>query len=139
MKKITFSFYEHDIIYLLNCICLTKDILNIGRAELYNKYFKKENYNTYINDLTLMQRLIGYKANQKIYNYNDYDFFIGHHDYLRAEDGTFNYLKDKSRIKRIKNEIKLKNKIYNNNIKSEVVYLRSTFKKHILNFYRFYK
>ncbi len=79
--------------------------------------------------------LKGYKANQKFYNYND----IGHHDYLRAGDGTFNYLKDKLIIKRIKNKIKLKNKIYNNNIKSEVVYLRSTFKKHILNFYRFYK
>ena len=75
-----------------------------------------------------MQRLIGYKANQKFYNYTDYDFFFGHHDYLRAGDGTFNYLKDKSRLKRLKKEIKLKNKIYNNDIKNEMDYFRLPFK-----------
>lgn len=102
MKKITFSCYEHDIVYILNCICLTKDILKTGRKEFYDHYFKKEMFNTYMYDLTLMQKLIGYKANRVFYNFNDYDFFIGQSDYINIGDREFKYLFGKQRLERLK-------------------------------------
>ena len=102
MKKITFSCYEHDVIYILNCICLTKDILKSGRKEFYEHYFKKEMFNTYMYDLTLIQRLMGYKANRIFYNFNDYDLFLGQFDYINIGDREFNYLFGKQRQERLK-------------------------------------
>lgn len=101
-KKVNFSCYEWDIIYILNCICLTKDILKNGRPEFFERYFKKEKYNTYMYDLTIMQKLIGYKANRIFYDFHDYDFFIGQTDYINLGDREFNFLFGKQRKERLK-------------------------------------
>lgn len=114
MKKVQFEAYEHDIVYILNCICLTKEILKNGRSELFERYFKKELYNTYMYDLTLIQKLMGYKANRELYNFNDYDLFVSHHEYLNIGDREFKYLFGKQRLERIKEinkEILYKKKI----------------------------
>ena len=101
-KKMSFEFYEHDIVLLLNCICLTKDILKIGKTELFEKYFKKEMFNTYMYDLTLIQKLIGYRANNIFYNFPDFDFFIGQRDYINLDSKDFKYLFGKQRQLRLK-------------------------------------
>lgn len=134
MKKITFSCYEHDIIYILNCICLTKDILKSGRKENFEHYFKKELYNTYMYDLTLIQKLIGYKANRVFYNFNDYDYFIGQFDYISIGNREFNYLFGKQRIERLKEiekELKYKEKVLKFN------QLKNTNKNYFKNFWFF--
>ena len=102
MKKILYEFYENDVVLLLNCISLTKDILKLGRKELFDNYFKKELFNTYIYDLTIMQKIIGYRANKVFYNYTNYDMFIGQCDYLNIGNKDFNYLFGKLRKKRLK-------------------------------------
>lgn len=142
-KKITFSCYEWDIIYILNCICLTKDILKNGRTEFFEKYFKKENYNTYMYDLTLIQKLIGYKANKEIYNYEDFDFFIGQRDYLAMSDGTFKFLTNRSRLRKIKKEIKIRKNVKNNFAKCNAKERENkshinNFKNYFIKLYRFY-
>ena len=65
-------------------------------------------------DLTLIQKYIGYRANKVFYNLENYDFLISQHNYLTAGNGNFEFLFGKQRlirIKEIKKEIKLKNKI----------------------------
>lgn len=116
MKKITFSCYEHDVIYILNCISLTKDVLTNCRQEVYEHYFRKDDYIIYMNDLTVMQKLIGYKANKVFYNFKDYDLFIGQTDYLTIGDRRFNFLFGKlhfDRLKEIAQEEKIRKKVKN--------------------------
>ena len=50
---------------------------------------------------TLMQKLIGYKRNRKLYDFRDYDHFLGQRDFLSG-DGTFEMLFGKKRLERIK-------------------------------------
>ncbi len=62
-------------------------------------------------DLTLMQKLIGYKANNFYYKYNDYDFFVGQRDFLLYGDREFNFLFGgirKERLKEIEKEKKIR-------------------------------
>lgn len=59
-------------------------------------------FNTYMYDLTLMQKLIGYKANRVFYNFTDYDLFIGQSDYINIGDREFKYLFGKQRLERLK-------------------------------------
>ena len=114
MKKVSFECTERDIVYILNCISITKKLFKNGRCELYNSYFKEDMINSYMYDLTIMQKLIGYKANRVLYNYNDNDFFIGQSDYLNLCDKDFNHLfgkERKQRLKEIKKEVKYRNRL----------------------------
>ncbi len=133
-KKITFSCYEHDVIYILNCICLAKHVLTNCREEVYNNFFRKDDYILYMNDLTVMQKLIGYKANKVFYKLNDFDLFIGQSDFLTFGNKRFNFLFGEihtERLKEIAREEKIRSKINKINEKSK--------NKFFTNFWNFKK
>lgn len=118
---IDFRLYEIDIIYILNCITLSKEILKIGDPNLFSKYFKKSRFNDYMYDLTNLQKLISYQGNRELYNYEDNDncFLLSYHEYLRQPNKDFDFLKGKSRVdmlKRINKEIQQKKEVENNKI-----------------------
>ncbi len=99
-KKIELDFYEWEIIYILNCICLTRNILKHERRDKFDTYFNPEFLSEYLYDLTLIQKLISYKSNKKLYNYKDYDYFLGQRDFISG-DGTFEFLLGKKRYERL--------------------------------------
>ena len=101
-KYIDFKLYETDIIYLLNCIMLSKKILQEGDSDVFSHYFKKSDYFTYIYDLTNLQKVISYQANRELYNYGNNDFFVGQQYWLNHKDKNFGFLKGKDRINMLK-------------------------------------
>ena len=95
MKKSLFDLFDSDIVYIITCIQLTKDILTNGRPELFSKYFKKEKYNTYMYELTLLQMYLGREANEKLYGCENKDLFLGYLYYLKNLD-----FKDLSKVRK---------------------------------------
>lgn len=100
---IDFRLYETDMIYLLNCIMLSKKILQEGDSRVFSHFFNKKDYFTYIYDLTNLQKLISYQANRELYNYDNNEILVSHQYWLNQKDKSFNFLKGKERIKMLKN------------------------------------
>jgi uncharacterized protein YajQ (UPF0234 family) len=98
---------------------LSKRILQEGNSAVFSHYFKKSDFYTYIYDLTNLQKLISYQANEEIYNYSDNDFFVGQQYWLNHQEKNFDFLKGKERVKMLKNiekEIKQLKEVENNKI-----------------------
>ena len=116
---IDIKLYETDIIYILNCILLSKRILQDGNSEIFSHYFKKSNYYSYIYDLTNLQKVISYQANRELYEYEDNDVFIAHQYWLNHKDKNFDFLKGNERkklVKEVNKEIKQIKQVENNRI-----------------------
>lgn len=116
---IDFRLYEQDMIYILNCIMLTKKILQDGNPGIFGHFFKKSDYFTYIYDLTNLQKLISYKANRELYSYEDNEMFVSHQYWLNHKEKNFEFLKGKEKedmLKSIKEEIKHINQVKQNRI-----------------------
>lgn len=114
MESVKIELYESDLIYILNSICCTKKVLMEGKPYLYTNYFKKEHYNSYMYDLTLLQKMIGYRVNNKLYNVSDEEFLLCHQEYLKSNEKDFSFLFGKTRkrfLLEIANDLKERKKI----------------------------
>ncbi|MEG1705749.1 MAG: hypothetical protein RR290_04170 [Clostridia bacterium] len=101
MDTINMEFYEFELIYIINAIVCTKRVLMEGKPFLYSDFFEKSHYNSYMYDLTIIQKRIGYKANNDIYKLDDNEFLKSYHDYLRSSEKDFSFLFGEARKKRL--------------------------------------
>lgn len=75
MKFLNFNLNELDIIYILNCIALTRNLLYKGDSSLFGDYFDKLDYTENNWNLWLLQKMLIIKGNEAIYESNREDMF----------------------------------------------------------------
>lgn len=102
MNFVDYSLSEIDIIGILNCICYFINTVTWNDYNIYNrrqveKYFNFEpgEYANQLDNLKRLRDIISLRANRKIYNCMNDNFFIGQRQYLISRKYDFLYDKEK--------------------------------------------
>lgn len=82
MKYINFELDTFDLVYILNCMALTRNLLYKGDKTIFEDYFNKEDYTEHNWNLWLLQKRLLLKGNKEIFNSKREDMFWGQIIYL---------------------------------------------------------
>lgn len=130
MNFINYELSELDIIYILNCICLSINAITWNDCNMHNRRqaevyfsFEPETYSNQLDNLIRLRDRISLHANKEIYNCINDNYFIGQRQYLISKKFDFLYNRrkfDKSIKIYIKNVNKPNKNIYKENKKPKM-------------------
>ncbi len=109
MECVNFDFDTFDLVYILNCIALVRNLLYKGDTSLFGDYFNKGDYTEHNWNLWLIQKMLILKGNKYIYNSRREDMFWGQLIYLE-ENKSLNSFNNNKKI--YKEKIKIFEKNY---------------------------
>lgn len=104
MKSLNLSLDEFEILYILNCIALTRNLIYKGNAKEFDTYFNKRDYTEHNWNLWSLQKRLVIEGNKKLYNSSRIDMSWAQIIYLKENKSLNCFTKEK--IFRYKKQIR---------------------------------
>lgn len=127
MKGLNLTLDEYDLLYILNCIALTRNLLYKGDKEQFGTYLKKEDYTELNWNLWLLQKRLVIGGNKAIYNSERIDMSWAQLIYFREKKDlncfSLNIKEHQKEIADFENAIQQVKKI--NKDKNKISYFKS--------------
>lgn len=96
---------ERDLIYILNCLDITKHYLTyhtLDEKKYLSYYYNFDNYDEDFDSIQNLHRRMSLHFNNELYNLHNEIFFKGQSDYMASKEKDFVLLREKNRYCNIK-------------------------------------
>ena len=109
MKRLNFSLDEFEVLYILNCIALTRNLIYKENTKDFDTYFNKRDYTEHNWNLWSLQKRLVIEGNKELYNSSRIDMSWAQIIYLQENKSLNCFTKEK--IFKHKNKLEILKKI----------------------------